>query len=381
MDKTFRIILIVFAVLAFSLIGVVAYSLHNLQRAHRSAQWVDHTHAYMAEITAAVAALRTAEGALNAYLLSDSPVQEVSFRHAFAELAERIEVAKAMAEGDAQEAADLAGLEQALLDRAERARTLLSAHRAGATESVQEQLWQEEAGSGLIVSRLAQRIIIRQQNLLRERDRIAFEQDAAARATLYLGAGLNLLLLIVAGWFIRDGLRARQREAESLIKANAGLEARVEERTAELAQSNRKLRAESLEGRWKTEALDHQLRYNHLIIARVASPIIVITRALNISRVNPALESLAGKTVIDLVDLPLQQVVSLTESKDALDPIASALRDGRDLIDISAQIKRTDRPALPVLLCLYPLQDQNHVVGGVVTLRTLSDPSSNRPSS
>ncbi len=374
MDKTFRIVLVVFAVLAVSLVGVVAYSLHNLQRAHRSAQWVVHTHAYMAEITAAVAALRTAEGALNAYLLSDSPAQEVAFRNAFAELAERMEVAKAMAEGDGQEAANIADFEQALLTRADRARALLSAHRAGETESVQEQLWQEDEATGLTVSRLAQRIIVRQQNLLRERDRIAFEQDAAARTTLHLGAGLNLLLLIVAGWFIRDGLRARQSEADSLMRANAALEARVAERTEELAQSNQQLRTENLEGRWKAEALDHQLRYNHLIIARVASPIIVITRALNISRVNPALESLVGKTVVDLVDQPLQQVVTLTGSEDVpstLDPITSALRNGRDLTDLTAEVKLSGRQAIPVLLSLYPLQDQDHVVGGVVTLQIL----------
>lgn len=50
MDKTFRLILIVFAGLSLSLIGVVVVSVTNLQRANQSAQWVNHTHALITEV-------------------------------------------------------------------------------------------------------------------------------------------------------------------------------------------------------------------------------------------------------------------------------------------------------------------------------------------
>ena len=66
MDKTFRLILIVFAGLSLSLIGVVVVSVTNLQRANQSAQWVNHTHALIAEVNDAVAASQRAEGALHA---------------------------------------------------------------------------------------------------------------------------------------------------------------------------------------------------------------------------------------------------------------------------------------------------------------------------
>jgi PAS domain-containing protein len=329
----------------------------------------------MAEINAAVAASRTAEGALHAYLLSDSPTQQVAFRNAFAELAERLEVAKALAGVDPAETASLAELENALLARADRARELLTAHRAGHDEIVQEQLLIEDEDSGLEVSRLAQRILSRQQVLLRDRDRIAFEKDAAAHTTLYIGAGLNILLLIAAGWFIRDNLKSRQRETELLAQSNQDLEVRVRARTAELAQKNNELRTENLESRWKAEALDHQLRYNHLIIASVASPVLVITRALNISRINPAMERVAGQTASELVDRQLSELVVLTsdpETSSPLDPIDTALRVGRDLVDQPGELRLAHRPPLRVLLSLFPLRDQDHIVGGVVTLRVLS---------
>lgn len=375
MDKTFRIVLILFAGLALSLIGVVVYSLHNLQRAHRSAQWVSHTHAYMAEINAALASSRAAEGALHAYLLSNSPTQQAAFRHEFAALAEHLEIAKAMAATNPTETAQLAELEAVLLARANRARDLLAAHRAGEHEKVQALLRRETEDSSLAVDRLAQRIVSRQQILLRDRDRIAFEQDARARTTLYLGAGLTLLLLIAASWFIRDDLKSRQREAQLLTESNRELESRVKARTAELAQKNLQLRSENLESRWKAEALDHQLRYNHLIIASVASPVIVVTRALNISRINPALERLAGQTAADLVDQPLAELVVLNLGKtesSSLDPIETALRVGQDLVDQAAELRPAQQAPVPVLLSLYPLRDQDHIVGGVVTLRLIS---------
>ena len=101
MDKTFRLVLFLFALFSVSLIGVVVYALQNLRRAQQATQWVEHTHAFMAEVNAALAANRSAEGALHAYLLSESPRQETAFRHAFAQLGEHLEVAKALAEAEA----------------------------------------------------------------------------------------------------------------------------------------------------------------------------------------------------------------------------------------------------------------------------------------
>lgn len=177
MDKTFRLILIVFAGLSLSLIGVVVVSVTNLQRANQSAQWVNHTHALIAEVNDAVAASQRAEGALHAYLLTNSPAHELLFQQGFADVAEHIEVAKALADAEPDKSDQIAELEAALVNRAERARALLTNHRSGANEEVKAQLNNEANEVSTETIRVARRVVAFHQKLLSERDRVAFEKD------------------------------------------------------------------------------------------------------------------------------------------------------------------------------------------------------------
>ncbi|GAB5560765.1 MAG: hypothetical protein SynsKO_24120 [Synoicihabitans sp.] len=373
MDKTFRLILIVFAGLALSLIGVVVISVTNLQRANKSAQWVNHTHALIAEVNDAVAASQRAEGALHTYLLTNSPAHELLFQQGFADVAEHIEIAKALADADPDETNQIAELEAALVTRAERARSLLASHRSGADEAVKEQLRNETNGLSTETVRVAQKIIAFHQKLLSGRDKVAFEKDMRARTTLYLGASLTILMIITAGWFIRDDLAARRREAALLVASNEELEKRVAERTAELAETNLKLKAENIEVRWSAQALEHQLRYSNLIVESVANPVVVITKALNISRANPAMEKVTGVTTVELADQPLNNYVvleSLTDDdEESIDPLTWSLRHGHDLVERPAEVISRSGRRKPVMFSLYPLRDHDKVVGAVVVLR------------
>jgi PAS domain S-box-containing protein len=373
MDKTFRLILIVFAGLSLSLIGVVVVSVTNLQRANQSAQWVNHTHALIAEVNDAVAASQRAEGALHTYLLTNSPAHELLFQQGFADVAEHIEVAKALADAEPDKSYQIAELEAALVNRAERARALLTNHRSGANEEVKAQLNNEANEVSTETIRVARRVVAFHQKLLSERDRVAFEKDMRARTTLYIGAGLTLLMITTAGWFIRNDLAARQREAKLLAKTNEELEKRVAERTAELADANDKLSAENIEVRWSAQALEHQLRYSNLIVESVANPVVVITKALNISRVNPAMEKITGGTSVDLADQPLTNHVVLEstsgEEEESIDPLTWSLRHGQDLVERPAEVISQSGRRKPVIFNLYPLRDHDKVVGGVVVLR------------
>jgi PAS domain-containing protein len=252
-------------------------------------------------------------------------------------VAEHIEVAKALADAEPDKSDQIAELEAALVNRAERARALLTNHRSGANEEVKAQLNNEANEVSTETIRVARRVVAFHQKLLSERDRVAFEKDMRARTTLYIGAGLTLLMITTAGWFIRDDLAARQREAKLLAKTNEELEKRVAERTAELADANDKLSAENIEVRWSAQALEHQLRYSNLIVESVANPVVVITKALNISRVNPAMEKITGGTSVDLADQPLTNHVVLEttsgEEEESIDPLTWSLRHGQDLVE------------------------------------------------
>ncbi len=372
MDKTFRILLVLFIAAAVVLLGVVGVSLRNIQRAQLASEWVNHTHALITEVNDTVAAIRAADGALSTFLLTNDPGRQTAFRDAFAELAEHVEVAKALADADETNAAGVAELEALLQERAEHARALLAAHRSGDTASVQEQLSEDTANGGLYnIVAAGQRLRANLIEQLNDRDRAAYRTDQTARTTLYLGAGLNILLLLGAAWFIRDDLAARRRAAALLQSDNERLEARVAERTAELREANRQLKTENLESRWKNQALSHQLRYNHLIVDSISELVLVITKARNISRINPAVARAIGLDTAELVDRPLDEFVQLdTPAGDnaLVEPITHSLRSGQDLRNQPAQLKNRRGDLVPVRFSLFPLRDSDKVVGGVVTL-------------
>ncbi len=375
MDRTFRIILLLFITVALLSIGVVVISMNNIKRAAKAADWVNHTHAFIAETNAIVAALRSAEGALHTYLLTSDNVHRDAFRDAYAELAEHVEVAKALAATDEKTAADMATFEAALNERADEARTLLAHHRAGEFDAVKERLTSDAASDQQhALIRLATRIRAEQIEELNRRDEAAYHFDQTARSTLFIGASLNILILLGTAWFIRDDLASRRRAAELLQADNERLEARVRERTAELSEANRKLKTENLEGRWKNQALAHQLRYNHLIVDSISELVLVITKARNISRINPAVVRSTGFDLTDLVDHPLDDYVQLeVPATGALlaEPINDSLRSGQDLRDHPARLRNRHGATIPVRFSLFPLRDNDKVVGGVVTLHLL----------
>jgi PAS domain S-box-containing protein len=194
------------------------------------------------------------------------------------------------------------------------------------------------------------------------------------RYTVWSGVALDVLLLAACAWFIRDDISARGRLAGALRESNAALEARVRERTAELASKNEELSTENLERQWSNQALDHQLRYNHLIIDSIHDLVFVLTRALNISRVNPAVTLLTGRSAAELVGIPLSRVARLADGPPGtaapmVDPLAQALRNGRELRDMPAVLEDKQGRIVPGRLSMIPLRDRDKVVGGVITVQ------------
>jgi PAS domain S-box-containing protein len=246
----------------------------------------------------------------------------------------------------------------AATDRAEAVRILTAADAGVATMNE--------------IRRVSERLKADEMALLAQRDTEAYLQAQTTRWTVWTGVVLDFVLLAAAAWLIRDDIAARRRAAAVLAEANAQLEIKVKERTAELSAANEKLLAENLEQRWAHQAAEHQLRYYQTVFNSLNDLVFVVTKVMNISRVNPAVVSVTGSEPSALIDRPLANFVRLAGDPGAkLEPMTRALREGRELRAQSASINDAHGQPVAVRLTLFPVRDRDKVVGGVVVLELL----------
>ena len=159
--------------------------------------------------------------------------------------------------------------------------------------------------------------------------------------------------------------------------ANEQLDTKVRERTTELATTNEQLTLENLERRWTNQALEHQLRYNQLIVDSVYDAVFVLTKALNVTRINPAVVHLTGWEAKDLLGGPLQRVVQLEEKNaevalSQIGAISQALREGRELRERPAWVEDRRGRKVAAKVTLFPLRDRDKVVGGILIVHAAS---------
>jgi PAS domain S-box-containing protein len=207
----------------------------------------------------------------------------------------------------------------------------------------------------------------------------------------FVGALLALLagIVILVTRFALRPLGQLAVAADEIARRNldcAIAPPRRDDEVGRLTQSFRSMRdalkAQHLERRWASQSIDHQLRYNQLIIDSVSELVFVLTKALNISRINPAVRQTTGYTEVELIRSPLGRLVRLRpaageNTATTAELLAAALKDGRSLLDQPAFLVDAHGVESAVRLTLVPLRDDNRVVGGVVTLRTTAPQTPN----
>ncbi len=196
-------------------------------------------------------------------------------------------------------------------------------------------------------------------------------------AAVYLGATLIILGGIVV-FVTRGALRplgGLARAADEIARENLDCEVpepRRDDEVGRLAAAFRAMRdalkAQHLERRWAAQALEHQLKYNQLVIDSIGELVFVLTTSLNITRINPAVTRVGGYDAREIIRTPFGHVVSLRESEDA-PGFAEAVRTGSALHDRDAELRVKQGGVIRVRLSLVPLTDEGRVVGAVATLR------------
>lgn len=369
-DRTIRRMLIAFGLISVVLVGVVVISVRNFNRTERSADWVNHTHAVILEVDAILSSVHATDSALRTYVMTNHPRDRSATQEALSSIGEHLEIAKALTRTEPALQAQLLQLAALVNQHADAAAKILLAAKLDHAEALRLLTVADTATVGAI-GRGVNKLKSDQMALLAERDTASYLQSQTTRWTVWSGVALDVLLLAGVAWLMRNDIVARRHAATVLEEANVQLEVKVRERTAELTAANERLMSENLERRWSHQAMAHQLRYNQLIVNSLNDLVIVVTKALNISRVNPAVVHLTGSEAPELINRPLSSVVQLTDASDgtaALDPITLALREGRDLRGQSAQITSRGGRLTSARFNLFPVRDGDKVVGGVVIL-------------
>jgi PAS domain-containing protein len=374
-DQTIPRVLALFALICVVLIALAVHAVRNVSRAAAATDWVNATHATVNELSSLGASLQAGEGCLRLFAQSADPRDQAACRQAYADTADHLEVLKALTRSDEVRHPRVLRLETQALARAGFARQVLKTKVAGQHGEVLAMLAADTGTAELSeVMREIAKLKTEYLDQLAERDRAAYLQAQTTRWTVWTGVGLNFALLAGAAWIMYRDISFRRQAAAALEQANAQLEVRVKARTAELSAANDQLALENLERRWANQALEHQLRYDRLIIDSISDLVLVVTKAGNISRINPAVSHVTGWDGPALINRPLTELVRPAPAADGraplvTDPIGRAMQDGRDLRDLPVLLRDRQGGDHAVFFTLYPLRDANKVVGGVATLR------------
>lgn len=373
-DKTLRVILAFFLIISAVLVAVAVHAVQNINRATRDADWVNHTHSIIAQIDALDTALYAAEATAQAYVGGGQSSDLAASNRALARINEHVEIMTALTQQEEAQQRQVLEIAALITPHVSGLREILALRQADRGREAQARLTAIVSGADipeleLKINQLKEDVL----GLLSERDTAVYLQAEKTRWTVWSGVVLDVILLGGMVWLICDDLKARRKVATALQLANDQLEERVQARTAELAETNRQLTTENLERQWTNQALEHQLHYNHNIVDSISDSVLVLTKAANISRVNPAVLHLTGCDSSDLINQPLARVLQSTSpepeaSKRLHQQIAQAMKEGRDLRDQAGAVSNRQHRT-QVRFSLFPLRDQNKVIGGIVTLQ------------
>jgi CHASE3 domain sensor protein len=371
-----RVILLLGLMVAI-IVFVASSSVHNLQETARSEAWVNKSQDVINQANAVVSSLHAGDSAVRNYLLTGNAQDQEAYRAAYGEMLKHLAQAKALTrhgEEEKLQAPQVGQLENLIGQRVEFSRSLVHARESGGLEAAQVIIAAQSDIPALnTIQRLVLNIDTEEYSLLKARDTDVFIKGQAMQATVYTGVVANFVLLAVVVWLMRDDLAARRRAALALEEANAHLESRVKERTHELATANATLKQENLERKWSNQSLEHQLRYNQLIINSVDELVFVISKALNISRINPAVSLNTNWEPQEIVAQSLDRVLQLgpesTNASTAGNPFTTAMQQGREIKNQAALLLTKSGKTAPVRCTMVPLHDQDKVVGAVVTVR------------
>ncbi len=372
-DKTLRAIYLLFVTMAALIVGVAVFAIRAINRDAASSDWVNQTHATIYELDGMMSELQAGEGMMRTFALTGDVRDFTECRASYFAVLEHQALALALTRDNQTMQSSLAVLEATVKARIALASSIKELLEAGRVQEVKSEL-RRDAGTTAVAGfhQTINRLRNRQFELLGERDREAYQSAQTTRLVVGLGVATNLLLFGTAAWLIRDTLATRRKLTQTLEEANTVLEQKVQERTGELLATNRRLTRENRERQWTTLSQARQLRYNHAIVNTVSDLVFVLSKELNVTRLNPVVAHATGFAEEQILGRPITQFLRLPAEEGgapATNRLQRAVKEGRELTGYPAELLDRDGRSRPGVLSVVPLRDDDLVVGAVVVLR------------
>lgn len=361
---------IVLAVVAL----IVAAAVNNSLKLVATSDWVNHTHAVIVEADDILSFLHAAQSAHSTFLITGESRDQSAYRTAFGEMKAHLDVAMALTSEDPDEHAQLVRLETLLAARVEFARELVQARHDKGLDAARQLMTSDKSLEAMReIAQLVTQLTAREKALLLQREQAVHEHERTTRWIIFTGLGLNLVLLSFLFWIVRLDLALRRRAAAALAASNASLEARVRERTAELAASVESLEMENLERRWAQESSQRLNRHNELVINSISEGVLVISRRTTVLRINPAVVHFSGFNERELFGKSIDEIIHLEPragdaGRSHREILLLSMNEGSTLLGLKATLNCKNGSTKPILYSSHPVRDKDKVVGTVVTI-------------
>lgn len=222
------------------LVGVISYRAVGSLRV--DAGWVDHTHQVLAALNELLSTITDAETGVRGYVITGSEVYLEPFESAMEKIGTRQNELRAMTQDNPMQQGSLDELEPLIAERISIFRRVIELRRTQGFAGAQAAI---STGAGKDVHDRIRAHIAKmagvETGLLKERDARARHSSLVAKAVIFSGSLVALLVVMSALFLIGDDFTGNGRVEAGLREAQALLEERVAKRTKELTRANEQL--------------------------------------------------------------------------------------------------------------------------------------------
>ena len=345
-----------------ALLGVVGFTAYTeVVKLRENDAMVDHTHQVISSLRKVQSLVSDAETGQRGYLITTDKLFLRPYIEALNSLDGQLATLRELISDNPKQQESRRELESSVAKRLEQLRQVLALRESkGILAAGQEILTLEGMRTDDAIRQTARLMEEREDRLLVEREQTALRTSLYSRSIIILGSVLAFVFVGVALYLIARDFAGSRRADAALREAKEHLEQRVQERTADLEQTNEQLR---------------QSREQYAVtLASIGDGVITTDAKRRISFMNPEAERLTGWKRHEAAGQPLVSVSQIM-NEDSHEPMEDPAKKVLELGIVVGLANHTllinkEGYEVPIADSGAPIRDaQGNVLGVVLVFR------------